>query len=127
MSAQASTSTLPYQSVRLTSQCSDLSHMQEKYVNTINGIVGITLTEFEMQIVMVLLRKHNGGLTSQARKDIKDELKKSIANINNYIGFMREKGIFKYNEEDNIEYLNPIYTKPIQNGMELNVTFKVKL
>jgi len=115
----------PSTPIKLTSQCSDAEHLQGKYINTINGIVGITLTEVEFEIVMILLSKHKGILDAESRKTIKALKGMSIANINNYIGRIRAKGIFLI-DPNGTEILNPVYRIPVAHGSELNVTFKVK-
>ena len=115
----------PSTPIKLVALCSDTENLQSKYVNTVNGIVGITLTDVEFDIVMILLSRHKGILDAEARKTIKSVKGMSIANINNYIGRIRAKGIFIDDKSGN-EILNPVYRLPVVNGSELNVTFKIK-
>lgn len=108
--------------IKLSIRSKDSLDLLSKYVRILSNVAGQPITDTELAIMIVLINNHDGVLTADARKDVKLRLDMSIANINNYIGRIRSKGLIV--EQNDIEMVHPLLTKFIGDGQQVNITFK---
>lgn len=75
-------------------RCESADDMKERFIRCILGTSNVNLTDKEFDILFAFAKHCNGTVTADNRKKVSALLEISVANLNNNIGRMTQKGVF---------------------------------